>query len=157
MVVKAAIEKGGEWLKDTKIIHQTGPYDYAAILESYKGRNGIEAHEYLYQMEMNYEWADLVICRAGASTVAEIAAAAKPALFIPLPWAADDHQRRNAESLVDHRAAAMLLQKDLTPSSLIQKIEDLKKDTQHLKEMRENLNKFYKSRAAEKMAELLIG
>lgn len=157
MVVKAAIEKGGEWLKDTKIIHQTGPHDYAAILESYKGRNGIEAHEYLYQMEMNYEWADLVICRAGASTVAEIAAAAKPALFIPLPWAADDHQRRNAESLVDHRAAAMLLQKDLTPSSLIQKIEDLKKDTQHLKEMRENLNKFYKSRAAEKMAELLIG
>jgi len=157
MAVKAAIEKGGEWLKDTKIIHQTGANDYAVISESYRGKSGIEAYEYLYQMEKSYEWADLVICRAGASTVAEVSAAAKPVLFIPLPWAADDHQRKNAESLVNHRAAAMLLQQDLTSDSLIQKIEDLKKDTQQLQEMRENLTKFYKSRAAEKMAELLLG
>lgn len=157
MTVREAIEKGGEWLKNTKIIHQTGPLDFASLKESYKGMGDIEAHEYLYEMEKSYEWADLVICRAGASTVAEVAAAAKLTLFIPLPWAADDHQRKNAESLVRHRAAEMILQQDLNSGTLIQKIEDLKKDTQRRQEMRENLTKFYKSRAAEKMAELLLG
>jgi UDP-N-acetylglucosamine--N-acetylmuramyl-(pentapeptide) pyrophosphoryl-undecaprenol N-acetylglucosamine transferase len=155
--VQEAVLKGGEWLNNTKIIHQTGPVDYANVSAAYKGHGQVEAHEYLYQMEKNYDWADLIICRAGASTVAEVSACGKPAIFIPLPWAADDHQRKNAETLLEQNAATMILQKDLTPNFLIQTIELLKKDSQAREEMRKNLAKFYKPQAAEKMAELLLG
>lgn len=155
--VKEAVLKGGEWLKDTRIVHQTGTYDFENVSKAYQGVSQVEVHEYLYQMEKSYEWADLIICRAGASTVAEVAACGKPAIFIPLPTAADDHQRKNAESLHGQKAAEMILQKDLTPESLIQKIEELKKNTQIREEMRKNLTKFYKPQAAEKMAELLLG
>jgi UDP-N-acetylglucosamine--N-acetylmuramyl-(pentapeptide) pyrophosphoryl-undecaprenol N-acetylglucosamine transferase len=154
--VKEAIIKGGPWLKNTRIVHQTGTADFQSLEAVYSGNSAVEAHEYLYQMEKNYQWADLIICRAGASTVAEVAAAGKVAIFIPLPWAADDHQRKNAESLVGSRAAAMILQKDLTAESLIQKIEELKRDTQTREEMRKNLIKFYKPYAAETIAELLL-
>jgi UDP-N-acetylglucosamine--N-acetylmuramyl-(pentapeptide) pyrophosphoryl-undecaprenol N-acetylglucosamine transferase len=157
MVVKEAVLRGGEWLKNTKIIHQTGSLDFAVVSEAYKGNSSVEAHEYLYQIEKNYEWADLIVCRSGASTVAEVAAAGKPAIFIPLPTSADDHQRKNAESLVQQKAAAMILQPQLTADSLIQKIEELKNDTQAREEMRKNLTKFYKPQAAEKMAEMLLG
>lgn len=156
MAVQEAVLKGGSWLSNTKIIHQTGPADYANVSEAYKGHSQVETHEYLYQMEKNYEWADIIICRAGASTVAEVAACGKPAIFIPLPWAADDHQRKNAETLFEQKASAMILQKDLTPDTLIQQIEFLKNNTQAREEMRKNLTKFYKPQAAEKMAELLL-
>ncbi len=155
--VQAAVLMGGEWLSNTKIIHQTGSADYANVLKAYEGLDQVETHEYLYQMEKSYEWADLVICRAGASTVAEVAACGKPAIFIPLPWAADDHQRKNVEALLEQKAASMILQEDLTPEFLIQKIVSLKKDSQSREEMRKNLAKFYKPQAAEKMAELLLG
>jgi len=154
--VQAAVLRGGPWLQNTRIIHQTGPLDFPAVSEAYRGVGNVEAHEYLYQIEKNYQWADLIICRAGASTVAEVAASGKPAIFIPLPWAADDHQRKNAESLYEQKAAVMILQKDLSPELLIQKIEELKKDSQAREDMRKNLAKFYKPHAAEKMAELLL-
>lgn len=154
--VKDAVLKGGEWLQNTLILHQTGTYDFETISKAYQGVKQVDVQEYLYQMEKSYEWADLIICRAGASTVAEVAACGKPAIFIPLPTAADDHQRKNAESLHVQKAAEMILQKDLTPEFLIHKIEELKKNTQVREEMRKNLAKFYKPQAAEKMAELLL-
>jgi UDP-N-acetylglucosamine--N-acetylmuramyl-(pentapeptide) pyrophosphoryl-undecaprenol N-acetylglucosamine transferase len=156
MAVRDAVLKGGEWLQNTTIVHQTGPLDFAVINKSYEGQTQVKAHEFLYQMEQNYEWADLIICRAGASTVAEVAASGKAAIFIPLPSAADDHQRKNAESLVSAGAAAMILQQDLSTDSLVKKIEELKKGSQLRQEMRENLTKFYKPQAAEKMAVLLL-
>jgi UDP-N-acetylglucosamine--N-acetylmuramyl-(pentapeptide) pyrophosphoryl-undecaprenol N-acetylglucosamine transferase len=156
-IVKDAILKGGPWLENVKIIHQTGPFDFATISQSYQGQTAVVAHEYLYQIEKNFEWADLIVCRAGASTVAEVAACGKPAIFIPLPSAADDHQRKNAESLLVQGAAAMILQKDLTPESLIAKITELKHNEKAREEMKKNLVQFYKPQAAEKMADLLIG
>jgi UDP-N-acetylglucosamine--N-acetylmuramyl-(pentapeptide) pyrophosphoryl-undecaprenol N-acetylglucosamine transferase len=155
--VRDAVLKGGSWLDGVKIIHQTGPQDFASISQSYQGTPQVEVHEYLYQIEKNFEWADLIVCRAGASTVAEVAACGKPAIFIPLPTAADDHQRKNAESLLVHGAATMILQKDLTPDTLIAQISELKQNEKAREKMRENLVKFYKPQAAEKMAELLLG
>lgn len=107
------------------LIHQTGVHDYAATAKAYEGRKDVEALEYLHNMENYYQWADLVICRSGASTVAEIAAARKPAIFIPLPWAADDHQTINAMALVEKGAAFLLAQKDLTAASLKKLIQEL--------------------------------
>ena len=156
--VAEAVAMGGDWLKGVRLVHQTGRYDFERIKSIYQQnvQAAVDCREYLHDMEKQYSWADLVICRAGASTVAEIAACRKPAIFIPLPTAADDHQRKNAESLVEKRAAQMLLQKDLTPQSLIQLIEQVKKDTQSQQEMRENLRHFHQNQAAEKIAELIL-
>ena len=72
--------------------------------------------------------ADLIVCRAGATTLAEITAAAKPAILIPLPTATDEHQRKNAEALAAAGAGEMLLQKDLTGHVLAQRILALASD-----------------------------
>ncbi len=67
-----------------------------------------EVHKFIDDMPGFFSRADLVLCRSGASTVAEIAAAGKPAIFVPFPLAADDHQRRNAEALEEAKAAVVL-------------------------------------------------
>jgi len=79
--------------------------------------------------------ADLLVCRAGASTVAEATAAGKPAIFIPFPRAADDHQRRNAEAIVEGGAAVLIAQSDLTPERLAQTVAELLTDRKRLEEM----------------------
>ncbi|MGE0632984.1 MAG: undecaprenyldiphospho-muramoylpentapeptide beta-N-acetylglucosaminyltransferase [Pseudobdellovibrionaceae bacterium] len=155
--MKAAVEKGGDWLKDLHLIHQTGSLDFADILKSYsQSKLHVEAHEYLHNMPEMYTWADLIICRAGASTVAEISAVGKPAIFIPLPSAADDHQRKNAEVLVSVGAGKMILQKDLTPDSLIQTIQELRSSESVRKEMAKKALDFYTPKAAHKTAESLL-
>ncbi|MFW6080710.1 MAG: UDP-N-acetylglucosamine--N-acetylmuramyl-(pentapeptide) pyrophosphoryl-undecaprenol N-acetylglucosamine transferase, partial [Desulfosalsimonas sp.] len=77
-----------------------------------------------------YEQADLAVCRAGASTVAEIAAVGLPAVFVPFPHAADDHQTANAEGLVSAGAAEIITEKDLTGPGLAQKLEEYQGDAQ---------------------------
>jgi UDP-N-acetylglucosamine--N-acetylmuramyl-(pentapeptide) pyrophosphoryl-undecaprenol N-acetylglucosamine transferase len=69
-----------------------------------------------------YQWADLIICRAGAMTVSEVAAMGVPAIFIPLPSAIDDHQTANAMYLSEAKAATLINQKDLTPAMMAQQI-----------------------------------
>ncbi len=154
--VSEAILTGFEWRKNIKFVHQTGPLDFAEIKEKYKDQQQVEVFEYLHDMEKQYAWADLVICRAGASTVAEIAACRKAALFIPLPWAADDHQLKNAQALVDAAAADMLLQKDLTKETLIERIQKLSKDPNQLKSFENKVKMFYQPKAADRIADLLL-
>ncbi|MEK6773718.1 MAG: undecaprenyldiphospho-muramoylpentapeptide beta-N-acetylglucosaminyltransferase [Bdellovibrionota bacterium] len=155
-VVCEAILSEFEWRKNIKFMHQTGPLDFADIQNKYKDQKQIEAREYLHDMEKQYAWADLVICRAGASTVAEIAACGKATLFIPLPWAADDHQVKNAQTLVDASAADMILQKDLSKDVLVKKIQDLSQDPAKLKSFESKVKMFYKAKAADRMADLLL-
>ena len=77
-----------------------------------------DVHAFIEDMVVAYQWADLVICRAGAMTVSEVAAMGVPAIFIPLPNAIDDHQTANAHYLSDAGAGIILAQKDMTPQSL---------------------------------------
>lgn len=154
--LRDAVLSGTDWRKDIEIVHQVGKNDFAEIVKNYEGLQNIEAKEYIYDMEKYFEWADLVICRAGASTCAELAACGKAALFIPLPWAADDHQRKNAQSLVDEKAADMILQKDLSGKSLIEKINYLRTRPELLKSFEKNIKKFHQPQAAKQMAERLI-
>ena len=157
-VVQETILKYSAELKDIDVVHQTGPHDIAEAKQSYEklSPSFAEAHEYLYGMEKYYQWADLVICRSGASTVAELAACGMPAVLIPLPWAADNHQLKNAQSLVDHDAGILLEQKDLTPEVLLKKILELKNDKKQRELMKLNLKKFYKPKAAYRIAEYLL-
>ncbi len=97
------------------IRHQSGQKDLETLRQRYRGL-GLEADctAFIRDMEAAYAWADLVICRAGASTVTEVAAAGLPAIFIPLPSAIDDHQTANARYLSDNDAAWLIRQADLT-------------------------------------------
>ena len=70
----------------------------------------------------HFEQADVLICRSGATTVAEVAAAGKAAIFVPFPFATDDHQRKNAEAFANAGAGRVMLQKELTPERIAQEI-----------------------------------
>ena len=94
------------------------------------GRAGLEARvePFLFAMDREMKSADLVVCRAGATTLAELTAAGRPSILIPLPTATDDHQRRNAEALVAQGAARMIEQRELTGERLASEIERLAGD-----------------------------
>ena len=92
----------------------------------------VDVSEFITDMAAAYRWADLVICRAGALTVAEVAAAGLPAIFVPLPHAVDDHQTRNAESLVSVGAAKLLPQSRLSVVSLSQVVNELNQQRDQL-------------------------
>jgi UDP-N-acetylglucosamine--N-acetylmuramyl-(pentapeptide) pyrophosphoryl-undecaprenol N-acetylglucosamine transferase len=79
-------------------------------------------------MAAEYRTADLIICRAGATTIAEVTACGKACLFIPFPHAVDDHQRRNAEALLKKQACLMLLERELTGERLAALIRELISD-----------------------------
>jgi UDP-N-acetylglucosamine--N-acetylmuramyl-(pentapeptide) pyrophosphoryl-undecaprenol N-acetylglucosamine transferase len=101
--------------------HQSGPTHIERCQQAYADA-GVEAEvvPYIESMDEAYAWADLVICRAGALTVSEIAIAGVPALFIPFPHAVDDHQTANAQYLVDAKGADLIAQKNLTAEGLSQ-------------------------------------
>ncbi|PMR79552.1 undecaprenyldiphospho-muramoylpentapeptide beta-N-acetylglucosaminyltransferase [Halomonas urumqiensis] len=103
--------------------HQAGRDKQEACAERYR-EQGVtaEVSAFIDDMAAAYDWADLVVCRAGALTVAELAAAGKPALFVPFPHAVDDHQTANASALVAEQAAELLPQDRLTALSLRERL-----------------------------------
>lgn len=115
------------------ITHQTGEKDRDAVAAAYDAA-GIDAEvlPFIGDMAAAYRRADLVVCRAGATTIAEVTACGKPCLFIPYPHAVDDHQRRNAEALLKQEAGEMLLEREMTPERLAETIALLLGDRQRL-------------------------
>lgn len=115
-----------ERIPHLRVLHQTGERDYNDAMAAYAVTGGaFESFRFIDDMPACFSRADLIVCRSGASTVAEVAAAGKAAIFIPFPRAADDHQKRNAEALERCGAAIMLDELKLTPDSLTQTIADL--------------------------------
>jgi UDP-N-acetylglucosamine--N-acetylmuramyl-(pentapeptide) pyrophosphoryl-undecaprenol N-acetylglucosamine transferase len=114
-------------LKNTvQVRHQTGTAMQNEVAETYKKLNlNAQANAFIDDMAAAYSWADLIICRAGAMTVSEVAAMGIPAIFIPLPNAIDDHQTANARYLTEAGAAILLKQSDLTAENLARQIEEL--------------------------------
>ena len=109
--------------------HQSGR-KHLDILKGHYAAAGVEAEclDFIGDMAAAYEWADLVICRAGALTVAEIAASGSAALFVPFPFAVDDHQTANARFLADDGAAWLRQQTELTPDGLAQWLQGLSRE-----------------------------
>ncbi|MDH4166478.1 MAG: undecaprenyldiphospho-muramoylpentapeptide beta-N-acetylglucosaminyltransferase [Gammaproteobacteria bacterium] len=101
------------------VLHQTGKHNFAETVQAYRSR-GIEAdvRPFIDDMASAYGWADLAVCRSGALTVAELAAAGVPAVLVPFPAAVDDHQTRNARYAVQAGAAKLMPEGELTPVSL---------------------------------------
>ena len=147
-----ALIKGGEWTHQLQVVHQIGSLDFDKLKAKYRGYEDlVTPFEFIYDMHNYYAWADIVVARGGASTITELAAFGVVPIIIPLP-AADNHQQKNAESLVAAQAGKMLLQSDLTPSRLIEEIQSLRKNPELMKAMSKNISKFFQSQAAEKIA-----
>jgi len=136
-----------------KIIHQTGERDYNEVQAAYV-RAGIpaEVSAFIDNMSQAFARADLLVCRSGASTVAEATAAGKPAIFVPFPQAADDHQRRNAEAIVEGGGALLVPQSELTPERLTEAVTELLSDRQRLREMSQRAKALSHADAAGRMA-----
>jgi UDP-N-acetylglucosamine--N-acetylmuramyl-(pentapeptide) pyrophosphoryl-undecaprenol N-acetylglucosamine transferase len=114
------LAEGGDGVAFT---HQTGERDLERVRDGYR-QAGLAARvePFLYEMDREMTDADLIVSRAGATTLAELTAAGKPSVLIPLPTAADDHQRKNAEVLQRAGAAEVIEQKDLSGDLLAQRI-----------------------------------
>ena len=108
------------------VTHQVGRNDGSTVAEYYR-EHGLDANvvNFIDNMAEAYQNTDIIICRAGASTVAEVSCAGKCAIFVPYPYAVDDHQTHNAAYLVEQKAAFLLPQSKLTPESLASLINEL--------------------------------
>lgn len=113
-----------------RVVHQTGERDVESVRAAYR-QAGLQAEvePFLYDMGRRLRGADLVVCRAGATTLAELTAAGKPSILIPLPTATDDHQRKNAEALAANGAAEVILQSEATGERLAGRILSLAFDS----------------------------
>ena len=108
-----------------EVWHQAGDAHDDVVRESYAGLldKGVQVAPFIEDMAAAYAWADLVLCRAGALTVAELAVMGRPAMLVPLPQAIDDHQTANARSLTDRGGAILLRQSEMNVESLVQLLQ----------------------------------
>jgi UDP-N-acetylglucosamine--N-acetylmuramyl-(pentapeptide) pyrophosphoryl-undecaprenol N-acetylglucosamine transferase len=137
-------------------IHQTGEQDHKMVLQAYQGAGAsADVRPFFNDMPEQFAKAHLLICRSGATTLAEITVAGKAALLVPFPQAADDHQRKNAEALVRAGAAEMLLQKDLDGPRLADRIRYFLQNRDALSRMENNSRELGRPDATERIADLI--
>jgi UDP-N-acetylglucosamine--N-acetylmuramyl-(pentapeptide) pyrophosphoryl-undecaprenol N-acetylglucosamine transferase len=141
------------------ILHQAGARHAETTLAAWQASGAPpdrwQVHAFLDDMPKRFAAADLVLARSGASTVAELCAAGKPAVLIPFPQAADDHQRKNAEVMADAGAARLLIEADLTPALLEATLRELLEDAPALVAMAEQARTLAHPDAAQRIAEMV--
>jgi UDP-N-acetylglucosamine--N-acetylmuramyl-(pentapeptide) pyrophosphoryl-undecaprenol N-acetylglucosamine transferase len=147
------LRRESAWLK---VVHQTGETDYSAVREAFL-EHGVtaEVHAFIEDMPGALAQADLVVSRAGAAAVAELAAAGRAALLIPFPAATDQHQLANARALERAGAARVILQAELTPERLIGEIRELLSDPLRLTGMERAAKSLTRPEAAAHIADLV--
>lgn len=157
------IEMLDKIVKEDKIqlLFGTGDRNYKKIIEQINNKgiklsDNVKVVSYIDNMAECMAAADVVVSRAGAITVSEIAALEKPAILIPSPNVVRNHQEQNAREFENKKAAALILEKDLTSDVLYDKIMSMVDDEKLLKEMSENLKLLAKTDALEKIYELMI-
>ncbi|WP_158971723.1 undecaprenyldiphospho-muramoylpentapeptide beta-N-acetylglucosaminyltransferase [Paraglaciecola sp. L3A3] len=142
------------------VVHQTGAGHLAKVQQTYQVLNideqAYQLSEFIDDIPAAYAQADLVICRAGALTVAEVAAAGVPAIFVPLPHAVDDHQTKNAQVLVAAKAAYLLPQRELSVSSLNKILSECIHSPEKLLEMGQQARTLARLDAAQQVAHFCI-
>jgi UDP-N-acetylglucosamine--N-acetylmuramyl-(pentapeptide) pyrophosphoryl-undecaprenol N-acetylglucosamine transferase len=141
---------------EMRIIHQTGEHDYNEVLKAYQERSLVaEVHAFIDDMPGTLAQADLVISRAGATAVAELAAAGRAALLVPFPGAADQHQLENAHAMEKAGAARVIVQSDLTPERLAKEIRELMASPAALDRMETSARGLARPDAAARIADLI--
>jgi UDP-N-acetylglucosamine--N-acetylmuramyl-(pentapeptide) pyrophosphoryl-undecaprenol N-acetylglucosamine transferase len=155
VAVLEALPKLLEMLPGIHIIHQTGEKDYMQAQDAYlKAMISAEVSPFIDDMPGAFARADLLVCRSGASTVAEVTGAGRPAIFVPLPTAADDHQRQNAAALAEADAAQLLPQAALTSERLAQEVVQLLGNRALLAQMSQAAKKLAHPDAAAEIARI---
>jgi len=155
--VMNAVAALSERVPGIHLVHQTGERDYNDAQAAYlRSQAQAEVFSFIEDMPGMFGRADLLVCRSGASTVAEVTAAGKPAIFIPFPHAADNHQMRNAEALERAGAAVLIAEKDLTSERLVDAVRELLGDPARLARMSEASRKLSHPDAARQIA-LMVG
>jgi UDP-N-acetylglucosamine--N-acetylmuramyl-(pentapeptide) pyrophosphoryl-undecaprenol N-acetylglucosamine transferase len=140
------------------IVHQTGERDYNAVRVAYARREfHAEVVPFIENMAERFAQADLIVCRSGAITVAEVSAAGRAAIFIPFGAATDAHQTRNAEAMQAAGAARLLPQDELAPERLTTEIFSLLDQPRRIAEMEECARSLARPRAVKEIVDLLEG
>lgn len=160
--INAAFLDTAEYLTDIwdglRVIHQTGRDGFEKTSEAYKRKGiNVEIHDFIDDMAGAYAGCDLVVCRAGATSIAEITALGIPAILIPYPFSADGHQEINAASLVKKGAAIMIRQDELTGNVLGSLIRRLFINPIELRKMREGMKKIGRPEASKAIASDYLG
>jgi len=136
------------------ITHQTGERDLAAVREAYVSAGlTVRVEPFLYEMDREMKQADVVVARAGATTLSELAASGRPAILVPLPTAADDHQRRNAEAFARVGGAVVLEERGLTGERLAAELLTLAQDPARREDMGRQSRTLARPDAAERIAD----
>lgn len=140
-----------------EVWHQSGERTHADALAAY-AEAGVEARvqPFIGDMAQAYAWADLVLCRAGALTIAELTAAGVGSVLVPYPYAIDDHQTANARFLERDGAATLVAERELTPEHLAALLRTLSADREQLLKMAESARRLAKTNAAEQVATICL-
>jgi UDP-N-acetylglucosamine--N-acetylmuramyl-(pentapeptide) pyrophosphoryl-undecaprenol N-acetylglucosamine transferase len=139
------------------IVHQSGEREYEELRAFYAASGiAVEVRPFLDDMPQRFADADLIVCRSGASTVAEIAAAGKCALFVPFPGAADDHQLRNAELLAREGAALLIPESELSAERFVREISERLRSPERLAAMGAKAASLAHRDAARRIAEMAL-
>ena len=143
--------------QNIQFLHQTGENDHERVMNTYRGLGfrGIVV-PFIFQMAEAYTVSDIVVCRAGATTLAEITAIGKPAILIPYPYAALNHQEHNARKLEDMGAVRMILDRELSGETLANAIRELYGNEKLRKDMQKAAAAFGKVDAAEKVVNMAM-
>ena len=139
-----------------RIVHQSGPAGFEALRDGF-AESGIDGEvvPFISDMPAAFRNADLIVCRSGAGAVSELAAAGKPSILVPFPFAADDHQTHNAEAMERGGAARLVKDADFSGERLFATVRELAAEPDLLSRMGEAARQFARPGAAKRAADLL--
>ena len=145
------------------LIHSAGKAGYSRMKDALErekpdyARLGMDVRDYIYDMPRVMAAADLVLCRAGASTLAELTAMGKPAILVPSPNVTNNHQEKNARVLEEAGGAKVMLEQDFTADSLLGLVSELLQRPERLKEMSQNMLGLGVPDATDRIADIVLG
>lgn len=153
----AALEHLADLKDELHFVHQTGKADLEPVRAGYQEKGfSADVVEFIEDMSLAYARAELVVCRAGATTLAELTVCKRASILIPFPFATDNHQEVNAMSLVNTGAALMFRESELTGELLAQQIRELKADPDRLRKMEKRAGLLGRPEAAKELADVLV-
>ena len=155
---RAALDAVQAWRRNggevPRLVHQTGERDHETVVAAYRDHGvDAEAAAFFDDMPERFARSDLVVCRAGASVLAELCAARKPAVLVPFPYAADDHQRANGAVLAAAGGAVVIEDRDWTGDRMVREVEGFAAEPRRLSEMASALAPLAPAGAAESVAD----
>ncbi len=138
-----------------QLIWQTGKLEFSQLNNEIPQTDFIALREFIYKMNMAYAAADIIVSRAGAIAISELCFVGKPVILVPFPFAAENHQRKNAQALVDENAAIMILDKD-APNMMVNEVINVSRDKNRMKLLGDNIKVLGRPEATEHIVDEIL-